>query len=153
MPATQQSNGSNQSSSPNCNCQSIRQAARQVTQLYDRHLAPTGLRTSQLSILVSLSRGGPQSINELATTLVMDRTTLGRGIKPLERDGLIAIGDGPDGRTKSLKLTAAGRKKMAQAILCWQEAQTEFETAFGVAESAALRATLERVVSIIPREE
>ncbi len=140
-------------SSSNCNCQSIRQAARQVTQLYDRHLAPTGLRTSQLSILVNLSRSGPQSINGLATALVMDRTTLGRGIKPLERDGLIAIGDGPDGRTRSLKLTAAGRKKMTQAILCWQEAQAEFETAFGAAEASALRATLERVVSIIPRED
>jgi DNA-binding MarR family transcriptional regulator len=149
MIASQQSSGS----SLNCNCQSIRQAARQVTQLYDRHLAPTGLRTSQLSILVSLSRSGPQSINALATTLVMDRTTLGRGIKPLERDGLIAIGDGPDGRTKSLKLTPAGRKKMAQAVRCWEAAQNEFETAFGTAESAALRTTLERVVSIIPREE
>jgi len=142
-----------QSNRSNCNCQSIRQAARQVTQLYDRHLAPAGLRTSQLSILVSLSRSGPQSINELAITLVMDRTTLGRGIKPLERDGLIAIGDGPDGRTKSLKLTSAGRKKMAQAILCWEEAQSEFETAFGSAEAAALRATLARVVSLIPRED
>jgi DNA-binding MarR family transcriptional regulator len=153
MTLTQQSNRLDQSNSSNCNCQSIRQAARQVTQLYDRHLAPIGLRTSQLSILFNLSRGGPQSINELAITLVMDRTTLGRGIKPLERDGLIAIGDGPDGRTKSLKLTAAGRKKMAQAILCWQEAQAEFEMAFGSAEAAALRASLDRVVSIIPREE
>ncbi len=138
---------------PACNCQSIRQAARQVTQLYDRHLSPTGLRTSQLSILANLSRGGPQSIHELAAALVMDRTTLGRGIRPLERDGLIEIGDGPDGRTKSLKLTAAGRKKLAQALPRWQEAQTEFETAFGTAEALALRATLDRVVSLIPRED
>jgi DNA-binding MarR family transcriptional regulator len=133
-----------------CNCQSIRQAARQVTQLYDRHLSATGLRTSQLSILVALSRCGPQSIQELATSLVMDRTTLGRGIKPLERDGLIGIGEGADGRTKSLKLTAAGRKKVAQAIPHWKAAQTEFETAFGANEAAALRATLDRVVSSLP---
>jgi DNA-binding MarR family transcriptional regulator len=136
-----------------CNCQSIRQAARQITQLYDRHLSPTGLRTSQLSILVSLSQGGPQSIHELATNLVMDRTTLGRGIKPLERDGLIAIGEGPDARTKSLKLTASGRKKMGQAVELWRVAQNEFETAFGSSEAAALRATLDRVVAILPREE
>jgi len=142
-----------QSNNSNCNCQSIRQAARQVTQLYDRHLAPVGLRASQLSILVNLSRSGPRSINELATALVMDRTTLGRGIKPLERDGLIAIGDGPDGRTKSLKLTSAGRKKMAQAMLYWEDAQSAFETAFGSAEAIALRASLDRVISIIPRED
>jgi DNA-binding MarR family transcriptional regulator len=138
---------------PECNCQAIRQAARQVTQLYDRHLAPSGLRTSQLSVLANLSRGGPQSIHELAASLVMDRTTLGRGIRPLERDGLIEIGDGPDGRTRSVKLTSAGRKRLAAALPLWQAAQTEFETAFGTAEALALRATLDRVVSLIPREE
>jgi DNA-binding MarR family transcriptional regulator len=147
------SEASHQSDGPACNCQAIRQAARQVTQLYDRHLAPTGLRTSQLSILANLSRGGPQSIHDLAAALVMDRTTLGRGIRPLERDGLIEIGDGPDGRTRSVKLTSAGRKKLAAALPLWQEAQIEFETAFGTAEAATLRTTLERVVSIIPREE
>ncbi len=52
------------SDNPACNCQAIRQAARQVTQLYDRHMAPTGLRTSQFGMLVNLSRNGPQSIHE-----------------------------------------------------------------------------------------
>jgi DNA-binding MarR family transcriptional regulator len=83
----------------------------------------------------------------------MDRTTVGRGIKPLERDGLIEIGEGPDARTKSLKLTGAGRKKMTQAVALWKVAQDEFEAAFGIAEAAALRATHERVVAILPREE
>jgi len=147
------SGASHQSDTQACTCQAIRQAARQITQLYDRHLSPAGLRTSQLSILVSLSRLGPQSIQELAAALVMDRTTLGRGIRPLERDRLIEIGSGPDGRTKSLKLTSAGRKKLAHALPLWQEAQTEFEASFGTAEAKALRATLDRVVAIIPRDE
>ncbi len=144
---------SHPSDDPGCNCQAIRQAARQVSQLYDKHLAGVGLRTSQMSILANLARNGPQSIHELATNLVMDRTTLGRGIRPLERDGLIAIGDGPDARTKSLKLTSAGRKKMNQALPLWQAAQMEFESAFGRNEAHALRATLHRVVAIIPRED
>lgn len=144
---------SSSAASPACNCQAIRQAARQVTQLYDTHLAPTGLRTSQLSILAELSRSGAQSIHELAANLIMDRTTLGRGIRPLERDGLIAIGDGPDGRTRSLKLTAAGRKKLAQALPRWDNAQKEFEAAFGKQEAASLRTALDRVVAVIPRQE
>jgi DNA-binding MarR family transcriptional regulator len=138
---------------PPCNCQAIRQAARQITQLYDRHMAPTGLRTSQLSILVNLSLNGAQSIHELATNLVMDRTTVGRGIRPLERDGLIKIGEGSDGRTRRLTLTAAGRKKITQGLPHWQAAQSEFETLFGAAEAEALRGTLDRVIAIIPREE
>src|SRR5579859_6417099 len=74
-----------------CSCLAIRKAARHVTQFYDHCLAPTGLRTTQYSILVRLKRHGPSTINTLAAELVMDRTTLGRNILPLERDGLIAV--------------------------------------------------------------
>src|SRR5579864_8789081 len=74
-----------------CNCLALRQAARHVTQFYDQVLAAAGLRTTQFSILAKLRRLGPLSINALAKELVMDRTTLGRNILPLERDGLIAI--------------------------------------------------------------
>jgi hypothetical protein len=66
------------SSSPAiCNCLALRQAARQVTQFYDRFLAPSGVRATQYSILAKLKRAGPMSINALAADMVMDRTTLG----------------------------------------------------------------------------
>ena len=63
----------------------MRQTARHVTQFYDQFLAPTGLRTTQFSILAKLKRKGPMTINAPATDLVVDRTTLGRTIRPLER--------------------------------------------------------------------
>ena len=92
-----------------CNCLAVRQAARYVTQLYDRYLAQAGLRTSQYGILARLKRLGPMTINELAAELVMDRTTLGRNIRPLERDGLITITPGrSDRRIKELRLTERG---------------------------------------------
>jgi len=91
-----------------CNCLALRQAARHVTQFYDRFLAPMGLRTSQYSILAKLRRLGPLPINALARELVMDRTTLGRNILPLQREGLIAIVKGSaDRRSKELRLTEA----------------------------------------------
>jgi DNA-binding MarR family transcriptional regulator len=74
-----------------CNCFAVRAAARHVTQSYDQFLAPTGLRTTQFSILAKLKRKGPLTINALAEDMVMDRTTLGRNILPLERDGLIRV--------------------------------------------------------------
>ena len=84
-----------------CNCLALRQAARHVTQFYDQCLAPSGLRTTQYSILVRLQRHGPMTINALAAELVMDRTTLGRNILPLERDGLISIaGAAPTGAAR-----------------------------------------------------
>jgi len=83
-----------------CNCLAIRQASRHVTQFYDQLLAPSGLRTTQFAILSRLQRGGPMTINELAAALVMDRTTLGRNILPLEREGLIEIGAGASDRRR-----------------------------------------------------
>jgi DNA-binding MarR family transcriptional regulator len=130
-----------------CNCFALRQAARQVTQLYDRHLAEEGLRATQYSVLNKLSALGRASVNELAQAMVMDRTTLGRAIRPLQRDGLLAVRRGEDGRTRGLTLTAAGDAKLAAAAERWRAAQAEFEAAFGAASAADLRATLRRVVA------
>lgn len=74
-----------------CNCFTLRSAARHVSQLYDQFLASAGLRTTQFSILAKLKSLGPLTINALAKEMVMDRTTLGRNIQPLERDGLIRV--------------------------------------------------------------
>jgi DNA-binding MarR family transcriptional regulator len=130
-----------------CNCLALRQAARQVSQIYDSHLAVVGLKGTQYSILSKLNRMGPLSINELAKAMVMDRTTLGRAIRPLERDKLLTIGAGDDGRTRSLKLTPAGQTRLKAAAAKWREAQKEFELAFGVPDAAKLRSVLQRVVT------
>ena len=134
-----------------CNCLAVRQAARRVTQFYDRLLAPAGLRTTQFSILARLGRKGPMPINALAADMVMDRTTLGRNILPLERDGLIGIKPGAaDRRSKEIRLTKAGQKRLRVAFKGWTEAQAQFESAFGSARASDLRALLRAVVAIDP---
>jgi len=130
-----------------CNCFALRQAARHVTQIYDRHMAKVGLRATQFSVLAKLSRLERVSINELANSMVMDRTTLGRAIRPLEREGLLTIGPGGDGRTRSLRLTPAGQARLEAAAGRWRDAQAEFEMAFGAHEAADLRSTLNRVIA------
>jgi DNA-binding MarR family transcriptional regulator len=134
--------------SQECNCLALRQATRHVTQFYDRCLAPSGLRTTQLSILARLKRLGPLTINTLAHELVMDRTTLGRTMLPLERDGLIRIEDGPvDRRSKELHLTRAGAERLRVARKLWSEAQTQFEATFGGNRASKLRNELRAVAS------
>jgi DNA-binding MarR family transcriptional regulator len=130
-----------------CNCLALRQAARHVSQFYDGHLASEGLRTTQFSILAKLKRLGPLSINELAKSMVMDRTTLGRAVRPLQRDRLLAIGADDDGRKRVLRLTPAGEARLKAAATKWRAAQTRFETAFGVPDAADLRSVLQRVVA------
>jgi len=131
-----------------CNCLALRQAARHVSQLYDSYLASEGLRTTQFSILAKLDRLGPLSINELAKSMIMDRTTLGRAVRPLQRDRLLTIGAGEDGRTRSLQLTATGEARLKAATAKWREAQKEFEMRFGARDAVELRSILERVVSV-----
>lgn len=131
-----------------CNCFAVRSAARRVTQFYDQHLAPVGLRTTQFSILVRLKRMGPLTIAGLAHEMVTDRTTLGRNILPLERDGLIRIGPAAsDRRAKVLHLTKAGEKRLQTGIEAWSEAQSRFEIEFGSKRAAELRAMLRAVVA------
>src|ERR1700752_2247099 len=115
-----------------CNCLAVRQAARHITQFYDQYLASSGLRTTQFSILAKLKRRGPLTINALAEEMVMDRTTLGRNILPLERDGLIQIVPvGPHRRAKDLHLTSAGEKRLPAGVKPWTQAQSQFEATFG----------------------
>jgi DNA-binding MarR family transcriptional regulator len=130
-----------------CNCLALRQAARHVTQLYDRYLAVDGLRATQYSIIAKLSRLGPLSINALAALMVMDRTTTGRAVRPLERDKLVAIDRGRDGRSRVVRLTPAGAQRAKAATVRWRKAQRLFERSYGVAAAAQLRAALGRVLS------
>src|SRR5260221_11206072 len=94
-----------------CNCLALRQAARHVTQFYDQFLAPSGLRTTQFSILAKLRLEGPTAINALAKRLVMDRTALGRNILPHDREAPIATAPGstdPRGQEPPLAHAGAG---------------------------------------------
>src|SRR5262249_53589480 len=131
-----------------CNCLALRQAARHVSQLYDSYLASEGLRTTQYSILAKLDGLEPLSINELAKSMVMGRTTLGRAIRPLQRDRLLTIAVGEDGRTRSLRLTITGKARLKAATAKWLEAQKNFEVTFGAPDAAELRSVLQRVVAI-----
>jgi DNA-binding MarR family transcriptional regulator len=131
-----------------CNCFAVRSAARHVSQFYDQFLVPIGLRTTQFSILAKLKRRGPLTINALAGEMVMDRTTLGRNILPLERDGLIQVEPLPsDRRAKQLRLTNAGEKRLQAGIKAWANAQSQFEVTFGTKRAGELRAMLRAVVA------
>lgn len=131
-----------------CNCLALRQATRHVTQFYDQKLAPTGLRSTQYSILARLQRKGPMSINALAAELVMDRTTLGRNILPLQRDGLVVAGPGKsDRRSKQLRLTPVGEARCRAGLKAWRRAQAGFEAAFGATRAGQLRALLQEIAT------
>ena len=123
-----------------CNCFASRKAARLITKLYEDHLAGVNLTSTQFSILVNLDEVGKASMKDLVEVLVMERTSLVRALQPLERDGLLAIGpDEDDARRNVVRLTDAGRARLAAAMPVWQAAQDEFERRFGSALASQLR--------------
>jgi DNA-binding MarR family transcriptional regulator len=126
-----------------CNCFAVRQAARQVTRQYERYFAQADLTSAQFSILVALSEEGRMTMLELAKVLVMDRTTLLRAMKPLQRADLLrSTASDADPRQLVFSLSPAGERKLKQAMPLWARAQEEFEAGMGSREAARLRGAL-----------
>ena len=115
-----------------CNCFAARQAARHITKLYERYLSAANLTTTQFSLLGLLYEKPGLTMNELAEALVMDRTSLIRAIKPMQRDGWLASEpESKDSRKLVLSLTDAGLRKVEEAVPLWEKAQQEFERKVG----------------------
>jgi DNA-binding MarR family transcriptional regulator len=130
-----------------CNCFHLRKAARRVTQSYDAVLAPSGIRSTQYMVLAVLGERGPLSVNELAAVMVMNRTTMGKNLRPLELQGLIVLRvSETDRRSKAANLTDKGIRVLADAHRLWQVAHASFEDRYGSQFSAELRGMLGAVV-------
>ena len=128
-----------------CHCAVLRKASRHVSQAYDLALAPGGLKTTQFSLLAAIHHGGGEclTINELAEVMVMDRSTLGHNLRPLERNDLIIIETGrDDARRRRIRLTSKGRAKLKETGRLWVKMQARFESAFGAKATANLRDAL-----------
>ena len=131
-----------------CNCAALRQAARRVTRLYDDALAPAGLGVNQFSILARLSLVGPSMIQDLAQLLVMDRSTLGHLLRPLEKRGFVKLEvSEQDRRGRMVTLTQAGKAAVAKARPRWAAAQRRFESTFGKDAALELRNVLKEIAT------
>lgn len=131
-----------------CNCTAIRKASRRVSQLYDSCLAPAGLKSTQYAILNEIYRRADElpTLGELAEALVMDSSTMGQNLRPLERDGLVSlVEDASDRRRRNVGLTKKGRAVVAAARPLWEQAQQRFESHFGREVTGELRTLLLRI--------
>ena len=90
-----------------------------MTAIYDEALAPSGLKITMFRVIRRLSEADEPTITELAAVVDLDRSSLGRNLKVLERDGLVAFGGGEDERKKVVRLTAKGKTALARACLLY----------------------------------
>ncbi|MEH6557338.1 MAG: MarR family winged helix-turn-helix transcriptional regulator [Oceanicoccus sp.] len=119
-----------------------------VTQLYNEHLAPLGLRVTQFSILKALHLMGTTTALQVQEVLVMEQATVSRALKPLVRDGYIAVNEGVNKREKALSLTPQGKALYQQALAPWNEAQKALKKIVGLGQDELLIELSRKIVAI-----
>lgn len=127
----------------------LRQLVRRVGLLYDAELAGLGLKTTQYSLLSSVLKLGPLRPGELARAMQMQPSTLTRNLKPLVAAGWLALDAGPDGRSRTVSITPAGRALREQAQHRWRAAQNRLNLALGGQRVAALHALIQESLPLL----
>lgn len=132
----------------NCTCFNLRKATRALTQIYDDALRPIGLGANQVAILSVVKAIGPVGMSDLATPLVMDRTTLTRNLKPLIDAEYLTSREGEDRRRRMIALTAKGERVLTDAVPLWEEIQTRVADDLGQNRWARLLGDLQHVTRL-----
>jgi DNA-binding MarR family transcriptional regulator len=125
-----------------CVANNLHQTARAISRIYAAEMQSVGLRRSQFALLNHLERCGAIALSDLAERMYMERTTLTRNLRPLERAGYVGRYAGTDARVRIVELTASGRRKLIQARRHWQRAQARVLTSFGAERWQALESAL-----------
>src|SRR5438552_13090184 len=128
-----------------CACMGARRIARQLTQIYDHALEPTGLTANQFGVLSQLygaATGGRVSLSlgELAQRLGKHASTLNRDLKPLESIGLVVtVQDKSDRRVRAVTITGRGRSHLRTAVARWRDAEAQIRAKLGADGVADLK--------------
>ncbi|OLS61991.1 MarR family winged helix-turn-helix transcriptional regulator [Pseudomonas putida] len=128
-----------------CICTHLRRAARGVSRHYDEALEGFGINVAQFSLLRHLQRLDKPSISTLAEAMGLERSTLGRNLKVLEADGLVALAEGSDLRNRVVLLTAEGAERVRLAEPAWEKAQAGLVDTLGADQRDQLIRLLEQL--------
>jgi DNA-binding MarR family transcriptional regulator len=127
----------------NCACLGLRAATRRVTRRYDEALAPSGLSSSQFSMLTALAAKPSWGVAELAGELDMDVSTATRNLRPLATAGYVTMRAGArDARRREIRLSAKGSRTLERARSLWRQAQRETVEGLGEPRLAELLTVL-----------
>ena len=136
-----------------CACLNLRRASRSISNYYDRlFLEAVGLRSTQIAQLVVLYLAGAQTVQEIAGRLGLDRTTLTRNLKLLEKAGLLEIEPGADQRTRQAALTGRGITILLKVLPIWEEAQVEMVQGLGAKQFSTLLTQLSDLTKLTQEE-
>ncbi|ODA43212.1 MarR family winged helix-turn-helix transcriptional regulator [Desulfosporosinus sp. BG] len=118
------------------------------TVFYDEMLKPSGLKVTQYSLLNHLRRLGPLTMNELSQAIRLERTTLVRNLKPLEKIGMINIRIENPSHARLVHLTEKGLSTLEMAIPYWNQAQQHLDKILTYEEIRVFKGVLQKLESI-----
>ena len=121
-----------------CLCIDLRSAAQRLTQIYDEAMAETGISVTQFSQLHMIQSLRGPTLSALAEASQLERSTLGRNVKVLQKLGLVELKPGQDARSKSIHLTRKGKNTFKRAAPLWYRAQSELLHRLGLEGRAQL---------------
>jgi DNA-binding MarR family transcriptional regulator len=122
-----------------CLCTGLRQTAHAMTEIYDKALSPSGLKITMFRVVRRLSEAGEPTISELAKIVGLDRSSLGRNLKVLEREELVTFVGSTDERSKIVQLTSKGIKALETALPLWRGVQKRMKSSLGAEKDAVFR--------------
>jgi DNA-binding MarR family transcriptional regulator len=131
-----------------CHCLGTRRLARQLTLVYEQVMAPTGLTVGQFGLMAQLqgaAQHGSRSVppRRLAERLGTDPTTVSRTLQPLFAAGFVTDDPDPqDRRTRAIRLTDKGQRKLQQAMPLWRKAHRQTTEMLGAETAAALKSAV-----------
>ena len=131
----------------NCVCFNLRRATRAVTQFYDAELRRHGIRPTQTPILTALAAKPGWSMEELSDFLGLERTTLVRNLRPLQREGWVNASGGGRGSRVALSITARGRKELDRFAPAWRSAQRALVKTLGEPRWSSILSDLQHATS------
>lgn len=111
-----------------CLCGVLLVAARAVARMYNDELRMVGLEVTQHAMLAVLKGLGPMAVGELGHRLAVDKTTMSRNVKVLQRQGWVALQRGRDGRERIAEVTPAGVEMLRRARPHWERAQARMKS-------------------------
>ena len=114
-----------------CICTTLRSASRRMIAFYDETIAPVGVNIAQFSLMRSIARVEPVTLTALGRRVELDRSTIGRNIRVLERMGFVKTKDGEDQREATVALTRKGEQVIAKGAPLWEKAQARIEAVLG----------------------
>jgi DNA-binding MarR family transcriptional regulator len=126
-----------------CASLNFRRTARAVTRMYDSAMQASGVRSTQFAILVGIAKTQPVSMGKLADVLGLDRTTLTRSLRLLQKEKMITISRRAAMRQRFLELTPEGKKALARSLPLWRKVHEQFVSTVGAEYWTKLRSELE----------